>query len=49
MYEELLRSPYSYLRDAAISASSIAAGRTPITSIGYFRIATVTLSECQLF
>ena len=45
-YEELLTSSDSHLGDGAVSASSIATGRTPITSVGNFRIATVTLSEC---
>ena len=47
-YEDLLTSPDSHLGDGAVSASGITTGRTPITSVGYFRIATVTLSERQL-
>jgi hypothetical protein len=48
-YKRLLSLPDSYFGDAAITASSIATGRTPITSVGYGWVATVTLSECQLF
>lgn len=41
-----LNSSDSYFCDTAIPASSIATGRTPITSICYRWVATVALSEC---
>jgi hypothetical protein len=43
-YEKLLSSPDGYLGDAAVPASGVTTGWTPITSVGYRWIATVTLS-----